>query len=551
MADSVESLIRSIASEFFGKEVEMEDNFFSLGGSSVSALAFSCRIRDAFNLRSDADAQRLLGEVLSARNFGQLAERIRRRSSDGAHLPVAGDSGPDEESVADMVASLHATATSERTQPTAQQFLHLKRNLQRASVGLPRRPFTIYVLLDFSGEICASVLEEAARDVVSRHDGLRTRFGYDQDGVPVVLDRDAPIVTPLVTVLDAPESSELAIQYLQMIADASFGLTDVKLSIGMAECNGSGRTFIMIKSDHLVCDSSSMNLILDDLGKAYSARLCGREPEWSPVSSFAAWTAEQHDLYSAEGVSRRIRYWRDVLDPLEAYPEIRLPGMREPTNGVVTGVNIALPADSIDTLSRCFADSGVSFYSGMAAVLLVAIASAARLTVVGLMSPLGLRPEGWITTVGWFAQVTPIRARVDRRSTLAAVARVVMSRVGEAVQFNLPHALRSAILQPDRLARDGWHPRVYFDVTSRDEKPQLALGDLSGHYIDADDYVLTGHGVGIWLEPAVEGMRLIFRYQADAWPAAEAERFIHYYAKMLSDAGANWNERILDWAELP
>jgi acyl carrier protein len=63
-------LVLAAASAAFGRDVRPQDDFFSVGGDSLSAMEFILRLESELGVEIEADS------ILSAENFAAFAENL-------------------------------------------------------------------------------------------------------------------------------------------------------------------------------------------------------------------------------------------------------------------------------------------------------------------------------------------------------------------------------------------------------------------------------------------------------------------------------------------
>src|SRR5262249_52327868 len=145
--------------------VGVNDNFFELGGHSLIATRVAARVRDAFEVELPLRA------LFEAPTVGGLAERIeeaRREGMDAVLPPLVGQ--PRGE-------GLPLSYAQERL-----WFLE--------QLGLVGPAYNMPAALRLEGKLDVGALEGSIREVVRRHENLRTRFVMvDGQGIQVI---DAP-----------------------------------------------------------------------------------------------------------------------------------------------------------------------------------------------------------------------------------------------------------------------------------------------------------------------------------------------------------------------
>ncbi|WP_157846668.1 non-ribosomal peptide synthetase, partial [Kitasatospora aureofaciens] len=308
-------------------QVGIDDGFFELGGHSLLATRLASRIRTAL------DAELPIRVLFEAPTVAALAERLGGLEGVRADRPAL-TAGERPE---------HLPVSS------AQQRLWFLGELEG-----PSATYNIPLGLRLTGPLDTEMLHQALRDVVARHEVLRTVY-RSQDGRPVqrVLPMDE--VGALLTVTRTEGHDE---QALARAAAHVFDLRqDVPLHAWLFEEGEDTHTLVLVVH-HIAGDGWSMAPLARDASTAYAARLRGEDPVWEPLPvQYADYALWQHELLGSvedEGslLAEQLGYWREALAELPE--ELALPADR-PRAAVAThrGGSVALdvPAHLHEDLS--------------------------------------------------------------------------------------------------------------------------------------------------------------------------------------------------------
>lgn len=174
--------------------------------------------------------------------------------------------------------------------------------------------------LRLTGELSVAALESALRDIIDRHEVLRTVIVEGDDGVPhqqVLGTGEQPFALPVVEVAQdalAAAVDEVATATFDLAADAPIRARLLK--------SGPGEHTLVVVAHHIAVDGESFGPLFRDLTEAYAARRQGSAPAWEPLPvQYADYTLWQLDLLGDENdpesvAARQLAYWRDALADL-------------------------------------------------------------------------------------------------------------------------------------------------------------------------------------------------------------------------------------------
>lgn len=168
-----------------------------------------------------------------------------------------------------------------------------------------------------TGSLDRAALAAAIRDVVGRHEILRTVYVTDDDGEPhqriLPMAQAAPEVP---TVEVAPEDVSGAID--EAIAHRFDLAAEIPLRACLLRCSPREHVLVLVVH-HIATDGSSGAPLVRDLTAAYTARRDGRAPEWEPLpvqyKDYTMWQREVLGDLADPGslAATQVEYWRREL----------------------------------------------------------------------------------------------------------------------------------------------------------------------------------------------------------------------------------------------
>ena len=203
------------------------------------------------------------------------------------------------------------------------------------------------------GELDPAVMQRALREVVRRHESLRTTF-RSEEGTPAqviaqVIDMEVPFVDARQRVAGPGEAWGEALRLAAADARAPFDLALGPLMRAKLFRTGEREHLLYYNVHHISYDGWSMGIFARELAALYDAFAAGLPSPWPelPVQylDYAVW---QRQWLSGERLARQLAYWRRQL---ASVPPLELPADR-PRPAVRTHQGAAVPLAFGDRLQR-------------------------------------------------------------------------------------------------------------------------------------------------------------------------------------------------------
>ncbi|MGA9870354.1 MAG: amino acid adenylation domain-containing protein [Rhodococcus sp. (in: high G+C Gram-positive bacteria)] len=512
---ATEAMVAEVFATVLGTHrIGADDDFFDLGGNSLVATRVIARINDR---AGTALAVRALFE---APTVGALAAVVD--AAEASTLPALRP-GP-------RPARIPLSA--------AQTRMWLLNQADPASAA-----YNIALAVRLTGTLDADALTVAVRDVLERHETLRTVYPATSEPHQVILGADD--VDLDLAPSDIDEHSVLG--EAARILGVGFDVTAAVPLRGALLRTSPHEYVLLLVVHHIAADGVSMGPLARDVVAAYAARLHGAPAPWDPLpaqyADFALWQAQvlgsEDDANSV--TSRQLAYWRDRLAGLPDVLELPTDRPR-PAVASQRGAQIGFEVDA-DVLSavRLLAHRhSASVFMVMNAAYAVLLARLSGTTDIAVGTTVAGRGAGALDdVVGMFVGTLVLRNEVRPDITFGELLGAVReTNLGALEHGDVPF---EKVVEAVRPARATSHSPLFQALLGYEpsrptgiELPGLTVSEFpyeSG--VTRFDLALTFTDTdGV---PA-GGMKGSLRYSTDLFDADTAEMFAARFLTILGAA---------------
>ncbi|MFC0430630.1 non-ribosomal peptide synthetase [Kutzneria buriramensis] len=513
-----EEILCGLFAEVLGLDsVGVDDGFFDLGGHSLLVTRLISRVRSVLGV------ELTVREVFETPTVAGLAARI-----DAAAAPAQ-----------------PALRPVPRTDVVPLSFAQRRLWFLHRLEG-PSATYNICFGLRLRGVLDRAALADALRDVVARHETLRTIYP-EVDGIARqhVLDEAAiELVTSEVDAADLTEAVERAARYPFELA------TEIPLRAELLVAGPEDAALVLVLH-HIAADGSSLRPLVRDLSSAYEARCAGKAPAWGPLPvQYADYTLWQRELLGDESdesstASAQVDFWRKEL---RGIPEqLDLPYDRpRPSVASYRGDHVAveLPTEVHRAAMTLARSSNVTVFMVLQAALASLLTRLGAGTDVPLGTPVAGRTDDALNDlIGFFVNSLVLRTDTSGEPTFRELLdRVRGSDLAAYDRQDLPFERLVEILNPTRSAAH--HPLFqvmlglfpYSDTHFELPGLDVTTTDVNTHTAKFDLFFLLNEQRDEGVPAGITG---VIEYSTDVFDRATVEwlgiRWTRWLTALLAD----------------
>lgn len=430
-----EEILLTIWREILNLELGVTDNFFDLGGHSLLGVQMIARIRDIFG--ADLPLRKLF-EKSTVRELSKYIDNIRETSEVGEKRQIV---------KCDRSKNLPLSLDQERLW-----------FLEQLTQGILSH--NLPYALELKGELNPEIMEQCFREILQRHETLRTSFQV-WEGLPVqVIAPELNFVLPVIELQDLSElEKETEIKRLSnQEAQKSFDLSKPPLMRAKLLKVRKKHHILLLTLHHIIADNLSFGIFINELSEIYQTLSNNQQfnlPELLiQYADFAQW---QRQELQGDFIGSQLKYWQENLKNVP--PVLSLP-TDFPRPQISTFQAKAKPFELNKQLMLKLRDFSqqkrVTLFMTLLAAFALLLQRYSEEDDIVIGSPIANRNQREVESlIGFFAYPLPLRIRLSndasfgelveevRHSTLDAYnhQNTPLSKIVEVtgVQSNLQH----------------------------------------------------------------------------------------------------------------
>jgi amino acid adenylation domain-containing protein len=404
--------------------------------------------------------------------------------------------------------------------------------------------FNESVALHLRGALNEAAFQSAWDGIMLRHDALRGSFGATGEQMCFARPERFAFSRSDVSGRSADEREAVLRELIDEEARKPFNLAHGPLSRGHLVCLSPTEYAFVFTAHHIVCDGWSMNVLLDELGRSYTALSAGTEPQLADPLGFASYAcrqaqrdAVQHDRVEAYWLAQ----FRDA-PPLLELPTDRPRAAQKTFNGSTR--TSFVDRDTYRTIKKGGAAHGCTLFVTLLAAFDVLVGRLADQNdvVIGVPTAGQAMLDGALL-VGHCVNFLPIRARFARETSLAEFLVEVKHRVLDAYEHQ-QYTLGTLVRKLGLPRESNRVPLAEIQFNLERLADDLDFGSLDVK-VEPNPKAFVNFDLFLNVVESDDGLRIDCDYNTDLFDAATIDRWLGYYRTILDEIGRDATQRIV------
>lgn len=497
--------------------INVEDNFFTIGGHSLLAIEVANLMTKEFNITFT------IKDVFENPTILLLAQKI------GNNII------PSKVMLPEMVATENTVGP---VSPNQMQVWYLEQI--NAKTTMHNLPASIRI----KSGLNVPALEKTLHTLIERHASFRTAINVEASApVQKILSIDRPEFKPSLEVIRVKE--EDLTKHMNIDVQTPFDLSKppfIKAKLFQLADNDYVFFFVV---HHMIWDGWSFDIFFEELDTIYSAYNRNQKPQFkkNPVVNVLDYSQWLHNLINDKILDNELNYWEEKLKgplPILALPQ----DYKRPLeiSHVGSTINFEIPQEKAQVLREFARINEQSLFNIFLTALKITLAKYSGIDdiIVGLPVRARNQPE-IMQTIGYFVNTVALRTEISLNLSFEENLKKVTQTCLEAFEHQL--APFQLVLNKLNYTRDAGRTPIYQtffayqDVNNRnpelDGTPYTQV-NVEGSSVNTD--------LDLWIKASKNKIEGGFAYRIDLFREISIERLMETFFHTLDDLVENFQK---------
>ncbi len=407
--------------------------------------------------------------------------------------------------------------------------------------------YHISMIESFNKDLDVNALEYALKEVVNRHEILRTVI-KEENGIPfqeVLLGNNWNLK---LNDLDGKLSSNKLKEIFSKEINKPFNLSvDLMLRATLYQHHDESYTLVLVVH-HIAADGWSMNILIDEVLELYQAKIENRPYPLTPVKlQFADYAVWQNKFLDENRLNRKLKYWENQLNGI-SHINLPLDFIRpkvQSTEG--SSLEFDLDIQTAKKIEKACNEAGVTMYMFLLTAFKVLLYKYTGQTDICVVSPLANRTQEELEkSVGFFINTVALRSNLSNTSEFNELLNQVKSITLEANQHQdvpfesvVDRVIDDRDLSMNPLSQimfvlQNTPKRLNFRKERNGTSANDAIGVQENEFLVRDNYSVSKFDITVNVNASENGIKVVFEYCTDLFKEQTIKEMGQRYIRLIS-----------------
>ena len=400
----------------------------------------------------------------------------------------------------------------------------------------------------FIGPLDLNALEQSVREIVQRHEILRTVFTVVDTKAFQVVIKDVPLRIFFEDLQSLPqdEQKKRIRSLVNKEASMPFNLKEAPLFRIKVLKTANNEHIILLTMHHIISDGWSMGIFEREIAAIYGQIIKGKKLSLPPLkiqyADFAKW---QMKYLQGEVLEKQINYWKKQLGDIP--PPLALPfDKARPQHQSYAGRHISfeLSKETSTALRKLSLENETTMFMTMLAALQAFLSRYTGQDDITVGTPIAGRNRAETENlIGFFVNTLVLRTQLsDGLSFKALLQRVKNITLDAYAHQDLPYEKLIDVLQPNRNLSAPPLFQVFFSYQNIPVQ-QIDLSDIKIEPLKAESDSVK-FDLTVSLEEVNDQIRGAMGFNTDLFTAQTIERLIRHFTNFTANLAGNPDQEV-------
>ena len=507
--NELESRLCNIFADVLGLEVSnvgVNDDFFKLGGDSISAIKLVNRINN------DTSVNISIADIFKYKNIKNLLQNIKR-DSNNVLIPIS-NVKEDRQSLS-----------------FAQERLFFIHKYEQGT-----NAYNIPIIYKLDNNINISSITKAIHAIVNRHHILRSTIKEEEDNIYQVINSFSSKYFNKIIVKDSKELDSIINKDINYVFNLN---NEYPIKVNIYTLKESKERYIVINIHHIAFDGWSGSIFLNELLQYYSHFNSNTTLNLAKLDiqykDFAIW---QRSYLSGKILDKQVNYWQRLLD---SYENINLPtDYTRPLqlDYIGNSIDFTLGKELSSNLRNTAKQLGVSLYTLLLASYYLMLRSYSNQDDIVIGTPIANRHYSQIENlIGFFVNSLPVRMNINNKSNISDFIKAVGDQViAMQLHQDVPFEKLVSVLNVEKDTSRHSIFQIMFGVQSfgNDSKEDYSENIFLPYDKEGAKYNIAKFDIETFIDDSGEVLQGSFNYRVSLYKESTIKRFIDTYIHILN-----------------
>ncbi len=505
------------------EQVGIHDNFFAKGGHSLLAMRLVAAIRREYHIELPVKI------IFDNPVLAALAEKL------GQYAP--------------SVLPPITVRTAQERVPLSfyQERLWFTDKLQGS------QPYQLPWLFNLKGALSVTALENAFRQIVERHEVLRTAI-HEEEGIGYQVIRPAGgwqmqqinAVEILLMGFPAPEA------YLSALLEEPFDLSAGNmLRVTLVKMPGD-EYLLFVVLHHIAFDAWSVSIMVEELVSLYRSYTTGSEAVLKELPvQYADYACWQRNYLDSGVLDNHIAYWRQQLEGVEPLALLTDHPRSAGQHFAGAMVSTAISKTMQDKITALGQQEGTTLFMTLLTVFKVLLYRYTGQEDICVGTSIAARPQREVEDlIGFFVNTLALRSQVDGNQTFRELLQQVKQTTLDAYAHqDVPF---EKVVEALGVERELNRNPLFQVILVLENVPVPGVLDLGNASLTHQPFggIISKFDITLGVAETATGLELNMTYRKDLFREDTMEAMLQHYVRLL-DAAVNQTDSRIGYFSLP